>query len=433
MTPISIERMQIKTAGYASLVFGLVTGAFVPIVLAVATQANLTEFFLISFLLGSVIAALLVIATKKQKETLSYLKDPKKLGLITLIGLLTYLPFGAAILYAERYVTAALATVVFRTSPLLMLIFIPIVLRERLSKSQVAALCLAFAGIYVALTGGQLSLIFNSPDIPIVLLLVLAAAAYAVAALLMKKYIFDMPSELLIFNVALFVLFGVAFLGTGMVTSQLNLNDWLAIILIAADNVIGFYAYFYSFRLLKTTLVTNVYFLSPFITLLFASFLLGETIQPYYILIAVLVTAGLVLQKFDKVGGTFMAKQQRRLRHFVIFDVSGAFSGTGETAITSVLQEGGRVLAVKLPQKHEKAVMGMVSRKSYTNVFTNRHAPIANEVRFVKDIMHANPDDMVLMKAGSFEEGEEFFGDVSDLVHPEELEGLDYQNNNNRH
>jgi drug/metabolite transporter (DMT)-like permease len=413
--------MQIKTRGYAALVFGLVTGALVPIVLALATQMSLTEFFLLTYAIGTVFAVLFVLAAGKQREAASYFRQPRKLGLIALMGLLTYLPFGAAILIAERYVSAALATVVFRTSPLLMLIFIPILLRERLSKIQVAALLLAFIGIYVALTGGQLGIVFSNPDLPVLLMLVLASGGYAIASLLMKKYIFDMPSELLVFNVSAAVLFGVAFVATGAVLSPIQPSYVLAMLLVAGDNVIGFYTYFYSFRLLKTTLVTNTYFLSPFLTLLFAGLLLGETIQPYYLLIAVLVTVGLVIQRFDTTGGTYKAVKPQRTRNFVIFDVSGAFADTGEAGIASTLKDGGRVLAVSLPARHREAVVQRLAQGGYSNVFTSEHAGIANEVAFVKDMMSSKPDDMVLLKAGTFEEGEDFFGDMSDLVEPDTL------------
>ena len=411
--------MQIKTRGYAALVFGLVTGALVPIVLELATQMSLAEFFLLTYAIGTAFAMLLVFATGKQHEAASCFRQPGKFGLIALIGLLTYLPFGAAILFAERYVSAALATVVFRTSPLLMLIFIPVILRERLSKSQVVALTLAFVGIYVALTGGQLGIVFSNPDIPVLLMLVLAAGGYAIASLLMKKYIFDMPSELLIFNVSAVALFGVAFVATGAVLSPIQPGYVLAMLLVAGDNVIGFYTYFYSFRLLKTTLVTNVYFLSPFLTLLFAGLLLGEAIQPYYLLIAVLVTAGLVIQRFDTVGGTYKAAKPQRTRNFVIFDVSGAFADTGEAGIASTLNDGGRILAVSLPARHRETVVQRLAQGGYSNVFTSEHSGIANEVAFVKDMIGSKPEDMVLLKAGTFEEGEDFFGDMADLVEPE--------------
>ena len=37
----------------------------------------------------------------------------------------------------------------------------------------------------------------------------------------------------------------------------------------------------------------------------------------------------------------------------------------------------------------------------------------------MKDVMGANPNDMILMKVGSFDEGEAFFADMSDLINHE--------------
>lgn len=416
--------MSIKSIGYTFLVVSLLTGALTPIVLKLATGFGIVEFFMLTYLIGIPLSYLLVVGTRKRQELRTYLKAPKKVALIGLMGVLTYLPFEVAILYAEHFVSAALATVVFRINPLLMLVFIPTLLRERLSRNQIIALMLAFIGVYFALTGGQLTSIFNNPDLGIVSLLVLSALSYALSTLFMKKYIFDMASGIVIFNIVLFALFAIAFVATGMITSPLSLVAVGAMLYVALmNNVIGFYAYFSAFRLLKTTFVTNFYFLSPFITLFFANLLLGEAIEPYYVLIAVLVTTGLIIQKFDKVGGTYLAAKPERTRNFVIFDVSGAFANTGEAAISAVLNDGGRVLAVNLPSRHRETIGKRLAEGDYSNVFTGEHKGISNEIAFVRDMIGSKPEDTVLLKAGSFDEGEAFFGDMSDLIEPERLSG----------
>jgi drug/metabolite transporter (DMT)-like permease len=405
---------------YALIAASMITGALMPLVLATAKAVNITEFFLFTYLIGIPFSALLVFITKKQSNLALYLKEPKRLGLIVLMGLLTYLPFNVAILYAEHFVSASLATVVFRISPLLMLLFLPTLLREKLSRSQVVALLLAFIGVYIALTGGQPTSILSNPNLPIVALLVGAALSYALSTLLMKRYAFDVPSELLIFNVALFAIFGTLFLLTGAPQSQISLSNIGAMFYIAvANNIIGFYLYFTAIRILKTTFVTNLYFLSPFITFLFAHFLLGEAILPYYLVIAALVAVGLLIQKYDKLGGTYAAKKTSRRRNFTIFDVSGAFLNTGERAIVRILNDGGRVLAVRLPGEQKGAVQRLIdqNKDGYTNVFTSEHGPIGKEVSLIKEIMGAEPNDMILMKVGSFDEGELFFGDMADKLH----------------
>ncbi|MDG6989460.1 MAG: EamA family transporter [Nitrososphaerota archaeon] len=408
--------MRIKTVGYFCLVTSLFTGALVPVVLSWAKEANLVEFFFLTYLLGIVVAATTTLVAGKRKEAASYFTQPRRLALVAFVGLLVYLPFEVVVLYAEHYVTAALATVVFRTSPLLMLALIPTLLRERLTRNQVVALALAFFGIFVALTGGNPLGFFGAPDLPIILLLLLAAFAYALSSLLMKRYVFDLSSELLIFNVALFVVFAVAFLSMGAQFRALSLADIGVILFISADNIVGFFMYFYAFRLLKTTVVTNVYFSSPFISLLLANILLGEVVQPYYVLIAILVTVGLVIQSRDRIGGTYLPKYPSKLGSFYVVDVSGAFANTKEGVIASSLGSGGRVMAVKIPSKNKAEAERRVRNGTYSNFFMGDNGRIAGETNFVGDILHVNPDDLVLMKVGSFDECEKFFGELADLI-----------------
>ncbi len=396
------------------MVASLMMGAMLPVVLAFATNVNIFEFFMLSYLIAIPFALLLVLATKKQKVFLANLTDPRKLAIITLTGVLTYVSIESGLLYAERFISAALSTVVFRTSPLLMLLLLPTVLKEKLSKSQLAALGLAFIGIFIALGGGQPSSIFSNADLPIILMLLVAALAYALGAVLIKKYVFDMESNMLIFNITLFCLFAVLYAAMGMNAPPLQLPQIGALLFVAIfSNVLSLYMYFTSLRILKTTFVTNFFMLSPFVTLLFASFLLGETIQPYYILIAVLVAVGLVIQRFDKIGGTFLFKKNSKAERFTIFYVTGAFVNTGEVKISKAIQSGGRVLALKLDRNQKGRLDGLIASGEHADVFTDSHKGIVNESDFVKEILGAGEEDMVVMKAGNSDDGETFFEALS--------------------
>jgi len=342
--------------------------------------------------------------------------------MIAIIGLLTYLPIQFIILYSEHYVSASLATAVFRTSPLLMLIFIPTILKERLTKSQVLALGLAFVGIYAAVTNGTFQLATTASDLPIIALLAFGALAYALSSALLKKYMFDMASAVFLFLVFMFALFTALFFITGAQFSPITPLVVLATLYISlANNIYGFYTYFVSLRMLKTTLVTNIYFLSPFLTFGFAYLLLGETIQPYYITIAVLVAVGIFIQKLDKVGGTYLTNKTRRLKNTLLFDVTGAFSQTGNVAISAEINKGGRVLALKLEERHREMVDDLVRSGDHANVFTDSHSAIASEAGFVRHILGAGENDMVVMKAGSPDEGENFFEVLSDRLETSEV------------
>ena len=408
--------IKLRSRAYIYMIVSLFTGAFLPIVLAKAKDVNIFQFFMLAYLVTIPMALLLVALTKKNDKVIEYLKDKKQLSIIVLVGFLSYIPIEFAIAYAERFVSASLATVVFRTSPLLMLVFIPPILKEKLSKSQILALLLAFIGIYVALTGGNLITFFSNPDLPIVVFLIVAALGYALSGVLSKKYTFDMESAVLLFNTSLFVLFTALFLLGGAQATRITTYDMLAILYVSvANNIIGFYMYFSALRILKTTFVTNFFFLSPFITFLFANLILGESIKLYYILIAVLVAIGLIIQRFDKLGGAYAQRSNRD--RFVIFDITGAFVDQAQSAIFDVIEKGGRVLAVKLRSRHYKNIKKVIEAGNYDQVYTNLDESIKNEAKtFIEDIMDPEKNEIIVMKAGEPEESENFFDSLHESL-----------------
>ncbi len=424
--------MDIKTKAYVFITLAMVGGALFPLALKVATDngANIFTFMFFSYIIATATSFTLVVLKGKLPELRTYLRRPKeyvKTGLagFAFAGLIFY-----GLIYAEQFIAATFATVIYRMQPLLMLAFIPFLLREKISRTQIAALLLGVGGIYIALSGGNL-LAFSGASTVMVLFLLLIVFIGAFAAIFIKRYATNMECTMFMFNSVSLVFATALFFFSGAHLMAFNTLSFLALLYIGIPtSVFVTYFYFRAFRTLKTTFVTNFYLLSPFITAVFAAAFLSETIEPYYLAIAVLVSIGIFIQRFDKKGGTYATKSGNKLRDFVIFDVSGAFSNTGEVGIANVLRNGGRVLAVKLSAKHENAVMDMIKEKSYSNVYTHRHAPIAEEVNFVKETTGAGPDDMILLKAGGFDDGEAFFSDVSDAVGPEALEKLDYHNNN---
>ncbi|MDE1824031.1 MAG: EamA family transporter [Candidatus Micrarchaeota archaeon] len=406
--------MQIKSRAYAFVITSLFTGSLLPIMLFFSSSVDIFEFFMVTYLIAIAFAMALVVKTKKMDTVVSYLKDWKKLGTIALIGLLSYIPIEYAIAYAEHFVSASLATVVFRTNPLLMLLLLPVVLRERLTKYQIGALLLAFAGLYIAVTGGDLFGLWGNADIYIVLFLIAAALAYAFSSVLMKKHVFDIDASILLFNVTMFAFSAIMFLATGVHFSSISPLVLLAMFYVGvANNIVGFYTYFYGFRILKATVVTNIFFLSPFMTILFAHIILGETIHLYYIAIAVLVSIGMMIQRLDKHGGTYHSSSSNR---FTIFDVTGAFANTGELAINRAIDNGGRVFAVKLEGRHRQKLDELLREGNHANVYMGDNPQISGESTFCKDIMGVKDDDHVVLRVGDTKSNEEFFSDLSSRI-----------------
>ncbi|MGA3060487.1 MAG: EamA family transporter [Candidatus Bathyarchaeia archaeon] len=408
--------MKIKTKAYAYLVTSLFTGALLPIVLTLAKGTNIFQFFMLTYLFLIPFALVLAHSKGSSKIIKAYLSNGKILAIIAAIAFLTYVPIQFVILYSEHYISASLTTAVFRTSPLLMLIFLPTVLREKLSKSQVIALVIAFLGVYIALTQGTFYISVEQNDLPIIIFLIFAALAYALGSTLSKKYVFDMPSSILLFNVFMFFLFAFLFVASGIQVAPISLGLAFAIIYISlVSNIAGFYMYFTSLRMLKTTLVTNTYFLSPFITFTFALLLLGEVIQPYYLAVAALVAVGIIIQKFDKIGGTFLMHRKIRTVNSVL-DVTGIFTETIDAVIREVIKNGGHVLAMKLDNTYKSIIDEVASEGMYANVFTDKLDALRYESSLVRDTLGARENEMVIMKAGEPGKGEDFFNALTEGV-----------------
>ena len=405
--------MEIRAKGYVYLIVSLLTGAMLPVVLDLATGMNTAEFLMLAYMVSIPASYGLVVAARKRGRLAAYLKDRRALALIVAIGALSYIPSEYILSYAEHYVTASLATAVYRSWPLLMLLLIPHFLKERLSKFQIVSLGLAFAGIFFAFTGGAVSLQAGGQYVPIVMLLVFGAFCYGLGGILMKKYVFNVESAIFLFNLSLFVLFAAVFLLSGSPASGLSAADVFAVFYVGiAVNIVGYYGYFAALRLLKTTLATNAYFLSPFLTFVFADVILGEAIAPYYILIAALVSAGLFVQKLDRVGGSY-AQRSGGARGLKIFDVTRAFVSGEERAVLSAIERGEKVLAMKVHARHRGTVMAMLEREARGNVYADLGA-FGSEVReFINEIVDKGEEEMVVLISGTPAEGEAFLADLA--------------------
>ncbi len=343
--------MAIKTRAYVFITAALFCGALFPLALKEADTLgmNMFAFMFLAFLMAMPASLLFVVARKKTDRLKEYLVNPRQFLLIGIMGFINLAFVDYGLIFAEKFVSASLATVLYRMQPLLMLLFIPFLLREHISKIQVAALSLAFVGIYVAFSAGGASL-FAGADGPIIAFLVAMTLISAFATVFLKRYNTDMESTMFMFNAVTLVIATALFLLSGASMPALSLDGVvsLAYIGLIANIAMPFF-YYSAFRALKTTFVTNLYFLSPFMTMLFANLLFHEPVYPYYLVIAALVAVGIFIQRFDRTGGKYVVKNRKALEEAPqIADVTGAFLNTRVNAINAAISGNGRVLAMKL-------------------------------------------------------------------------------------
>lgn len=405
--------MKLKEKAYAMLAFSTVWAALQPVLMSFGRGAAMSSFFVVLYV-SAIIASLAFVGYRRRfKEVGAALRNPKSLLVLLTIGIVLFLPTEYGVTYAENYVGASLVAVMLRTSPLLMLILLPTVLRERLSKHQIAALGLGFVGIYIAVSGGNLLGIFQNSNAGIVMVLAALAFVYAFSIILVKRYMFDMSVIMLFAGIAmLFLVLSISAV-SGMSFQPLSAEQAaIAVFIGIFYNVINYSIYYYAARQVKATMASNILSLSPFLTFIFAGAILGQPVYPYYIIIALLSVAGIVIQSFDKVGGTYKAANHKsNVGRMTIFDVTGIFAGTGESGINAAINSGGRVLAVKIEKEHAQHVDAMMMEGS-SGVYTDAHDGIRDEAQFVKDVLGTREGEFAVMKAGKLDDGEKFFDDL---------------------
>src|SRR5208337_3203683 len=203
------------------LLASLLMGSLMPVLLAQTTGANMPEFFLIASIISIPLGLALVLRNRKANDLVKMAVSGKKLFFLALAVILMYVPYEYGIAYAEKFVSASLATVIFRINPLFMLPLLPIFLRERLTKRQVLALCLAFAGVVIGVSAGNPLNILGNASAPIVVFLLFMALGYAFANVVIKWQMFDTDVLIALSGVVLTAFFGLLFVASGAVFAPL--------------------------------------------------------------------------------------------------------------------------------------------------------------------------------------------------------------------
>ncbi|MDE1825428.1 MAG: EamA family transporter [Candidatus Micrarchaeota archaeon] len=406
--------MVTRAGANAYVVVGIFLSSLVTIVFKFTTTVNPIEFFFLSYLSTTAAALLLLLAAGRWRSTREVIANRKLLGIMAIIGVANYGLVDLSLMYSVRFTTASISSVIFNTYPLLMLLLIPLILKERVSTHQIAALLLGFAGICVALAWGT-SLSLTSPDAVGILLALMASLGVSVGVTLAKRYVYDTLSGIFFYNFFALIIFAIAFVATGATLAPLPYPAIAALLYIGIiSSVIYAWMYYKALSVLKTTLMTNLYFITPFLTFLFAFFMLGEQIHAYYLAAALLVAAGVVLQQFDKVGGT-LSTATSGMQNYVIFDVTGIFADTASLGVSSSIRSGSRVLALKIDQRHAKraakvagAATGLQTKGQKSRLLISSEPRIAKEAGFARNIVDARHGELVLFTIGPEKEGEQF-------------------------
>ncbi|MEM0149221.1 MAG: EamA family transporter [Candidatus Micrarchaeaceae archaeon] len=404
--------MNIRSKGYAMLGMALLLSAAMPIAFKLGSNISPIKLMFFASMLGTFTSLAVMLSKRTARNSIEYFTKRKPFLVMATFGILDYTLLTLILAYATHFVSAALAAVVYRSWALILVLLAPIVVRERVTKYEVAAVLIGFSGFaIVTLQGTPLSMPLDA--LPFVGLILLGAFFDAFVNAVTKRYSYELTSSIFAYNVIAFAIFLPLAIASGQAgIAGITISDIIAIIFIGAVvDVALTFAFVGSIRMLDVATVGNANMLVPFITMLLAFLLLGEQIYWYYFAIAIAVTIGIAVQRLAPKSSNYIAKSKSRLSN-TIFDVSGAFVSTGNPKIYNVLKGNGRALAVLA----EGPIAPSSDFSEKCIVFTS-DAPIEGvsieEMNFIKELLSPNEGQSIVVGIGEPDEIERAFEKLS--------------------
>lgn len=217
---------------------------------------------------------------------------PGQILLLAAISILT--AFMAQLLYVTglKYSSAANAVLLTRLNPLLIALMGVLFLGERITRLQIAgSLIMVFGVVLIATKNFTTAVTPEGGD----LLFILATFCWAVANIIMKKYLCDLPPEVIVVGRNAFAGLLLLAITAGQIPAAVNasiipfLFGFVFLVII-----VGQYLWYYA---LEHTSASNVAFTAlsiPVFGVFFSTTLLGETLSSHQVYGGLLIILGLV-------------------------------------------------------------------------------------------------------------------------------------------
>ncbi|MEM3215358.1 MAG: EamA family transporter [Candidatus Micrarchaeaceae archaeon] len=390
---------KIRGIGYTMLGVALLLSAAMPIAFKLGSNINPLKLMFFASMIGTVTSFLIMIAKHTAGNSVKYFTKRKPFLVMAAFGVLDYTILTLILAYATHFVSAALTAVVYRSWALMLVLLAPLIIRERITKYDIAAVLIGFTSFaIVMLQGTPLSMPLYV--LPFVGLILLGAFFDAFANAVTKRYNYEITSSIFAYNLMAFAIFLPLALFYGQASIMgITASDLLAMLFIGiVVDVALTFTFVGSIRMLDVTIVGNANMLVPFITMLLSFLLLNERIYWYYFAIAIGVTLGIIVQRLAPKGSNYITRSEKTPRT-TIFDVSGAFVNTHSPKIYGMLEGNGRVLAMLADNDFiENGAFG-----ERCIIFTDKK-PIegvsADELDFVKEIVAPAEGQSVIIGVG---------------------------------
>ena len=248
-----------------------------------------SSFFAAVFLLGAIIIG----GNLKKLKNYSF-KDYVKMALICLPGTFLYYMFYYG--GADR-LPASQAFIVNYMWPVMCVVFACIILKEKVTVKKCLAMITSFIGVCVV-AGGELTAM-NTESVMGIVLCLLGAMSYGVFTSLNQKYSYEKPIAMMISYFVTFFLTTIINLANGDLfvptIGQLGGFAWNGMFTMAVANTLWVLA----LKSGSTARVSNLAYITPFVSLIWTSLILDESIKITSVLGLVIIVSGILIQITD--------------------------------------------------------------------------------------------------------------------------------------
>ena len=180
--------------------------------------------------------------------------------------------------------------------PIIIVILASIILKEKFTVRKAIALCISFMGIIVVVTKGNF-INFSFGDMKGILFAVSGAISYGLFSVLGKKIDYENFTSMMFYCLfACIITFIVTFNIPAISLYQFIGLLWLGIFIYGLAYIFWFLALKYG----DTAKMSNITFLTPFLSLVYIYFFTGEKILLSSIIGLIIIILGILIQSFGK-------------------------------------------------------------------------------------------------------------------------------------